>query len=799
MLRILPIPISTRAINVRFKLLVALSGLIAIIALFIYLYFPARLEQQATDALASRARGISEMTAYSAGPALYFGDSLAAEQVANGALKDVSVTYVVIEDADGSLFTDLRPGAVHHHPYPADSLRGSFTDDGCTFQTATAVKFNGRRIGTLYMGFDAEPMETLIEHSRAVVGLLSLAVFVGGIIVVFIISMMISVPLERMVNVAEDIAHGNLSRRVHSNSNDEIGRLAAAFNNMVAGLQTAQHELSEQDRHLEERVEERTRDLQQQVAERRRAEEALEGQRTFLRQVIDISPNYIFVKDRQGSFTLVNQMMADAYGNTVDGLIGKTDADFNNNADEVRAFLEDDRQVMDSGQERFVPEELVTDAQGRRRWWQTIKRPLMSPDGVARQVLGVATDITDRKQAEEALRASEEQLRQALKMEAIGKLAGGVAHDFNNILAVIMGRCEIMLATMRPDDPLLAPVREVDAAASRASALTRQLLAFSRRQVLEPRPLSMNACVENMKTMLQRLIGENIYFQSQLDPQAGTVLADPGQIEQVIMNLVVNARDAMPNGGTLTISTGNCHTKDLSTHASYDIPVGEYVFIAVTDNGQGMDDSTRGHVFEPFFTTKGTGKGTGLGLSTVYGIVKQSNGHILLESALGKGSTFTILLPRTEGIVEESAPVAVTTLAGKVKPGQTVLLIEDEEGVRQLVEQTLTMTGYTVIPASNGIEALELASAESRTIDLVITDVVMPGLNGPDVVAQLKKTRPNLRIIFMSGYADLGIVNDDILAAGHALLQKPFRLETLRNLVAETLAAGGSAVPVETV
>jgi PAS domain S-box-containing protein len=530
--------------------------------------------------------------------------------------------------------------------------------------------------------------------------------------------------------------------------------------------------------------------LQEEVHERQRAEEALEAQRSFLRQIIDINPNYVFVKDRHGRYTLANQLMAEAYGTTVEELTGKTDAHFNSNAEEVSAFLLDDLHVMDTLQEKFVPEELVTDSTGRRRWWQTIKRPLLSADGVARQVLGVATDITVRKQAEEALRASEEQLRQATKMEAIGQLAGGVAHDFNNILAVIMGRSEIMLGTMQPDNPLLAPVREIDAAASRASALTRQLLAFSRRQVLEARPLSLNACVENMKTMLQRLIGENIQFSTILDPKAGTVLADPGQVEQVIMNLAVNARDAMPNGGTLTVRTGNRMLGGES-----DTPTaGPFVFVSVSDTGHGMDASTRDHMFEPFFTTKAAGKGTGLGLSTVYGIVKQSSGHILVDSAPGAGTTFTILLPRTEGIVEDNPVPTVRATGYPIRSGQTILLVEDEEGVKQLVEQTLTMAGYAIISASNGVEALECAQPTSREIDLVITDVIMPGLSGPDVVAQLQVARPDIRVIYMSGYADLGVVHENILGEGHALLQKPFRLDTLRNLVAETLAADPGTV-----
>jgi len=785
-----PISVTLPSVRVRTKLVVALAALIGVIALFIFLYFPARLKSQATGALISRAHSVADMTAYSASAALYFEDQEAGTQIASGALRDLTVEYVVIEDSLGGVFAEIRPGQAKLHGYHLPGGNGNFSADKSRYQTQTPIEFNGKLLGTLYMGFDCSELNELMAQSRAATGLLSVAVFLGGLIAVFAISTMIAAPLERVVEAAEAVAAGNLARRAVVDRDDELGRLATAFNHMVGSLQSAQIELSEQNRHLEERVANRTRDLQEEVGERQRAEEALEGQRSFLRQIIDINPNFIFVKDRNGRFTLVNQVMAEAYGTTVEGLTGKSDADFNSNIDEVNAFRRDDLSVMETLQEKFVREESVTDSTGRHRWWQTIKRPLLSADGVARQMLGVATDITVRKQTEEALRVSEEQLRQATKMEAIGQLAGGVAHDFNNILAVIMGRSEIMLATMQPDNPLQAPVREIDAAASRASALTRQLLAFSRRQVLESRPLSLNACVENMKTMLQRLIGEHIQFSTILDPQAGTVLADPGQIEQVIMNLAVNARDAMPTGGTLTVRTGN-----RSLEGPSDAPMPRpFVFVSVTDTGHGMDASTRDHIYEPFFTTKAAGKGTGLGLSTVYGIVQQSSGQIVVESAPGAGTTFTILLPRTEGNVEDP-PVQPAHATGRpIREGQTILLIEDEEGVRQLVEQTLTMAGYEILAASNGVEALKCAQPLSRVIDLVISDVIMPGLSGPDVVAQLQIARPSIRVIFMSGYADLGVVHENILGEGHALLQKPFRLDALRQLVAETLASDPSPI-----
>ena len=390
------------------------------------------------------------------------------------------------------------------------------------------------------------------------------------------------------------------------------------------------------------------------------------------------------------------------------------------------------------------------------------------------------SDITERKHLEQ-------QLRQAQKMEAIGQLAGGIAHDFNNMLTVISGYSELVLATLPPGDPQRGNIEQIKQAGERAAALTRQLLAFSRRQVLEPKVLDLNAVATNMDKMLQRLIGENIALVTVLKPGLGRVKADPGQVEQVIMNLAVNARDAMPRGGKLTIETADVELDEAYARNHITVKPGPYVMLAVSDTGCGMDAQTQTRVFEPFFTTKEKGKGTGLGLSTVYGIVKQSGGYIWVYSEVGRGTTCKIYLPRVEEALGTSQPGAFP--ASVLRGSETVLLAEDEEVVRSLASRVLRENGYTVLEASNGEEALQLCAQQRGTIRLVMTDVVMTGMSGRELAERLHVAHPEMTVLFTSGYTDEAVVRHGILDTGVAFLQKPFTPDALLHKVREVLDA----------
>ena len=565
-------------------------------------------------------------------------------------------------------------------------------------------------------------------------------------------------PLRALASTSQRLSAGDLNAgKPSASSVGEVGQVERALDRMADTLQWRRAKAQE-------------------------AEEALRESEARYRCLIEGSIQGIYVQ-KASRIGFANTAMARIFGYDNPGQLVGQDSQILVAPGE-RTRLEMHRAALLAGREtppRYEYQGLRRD--GTLIWIECLVSVVSWDGGPA--ILGTFLDISERKRAEEALREQEGQLRQAHKMEAVGRLAGGIAHDFNNLLTVIRGRSEILLRRLAPDIPWRQDIDLIEQTAERAAALTRQLLAFSRKQVLQPKVLELNAVVAGMDPILRRLIGEHIELVWLPGSALSCVRADPGQLEQVVMNLVVNARDAMPRGGRLTLETGSVELDDAFVRRNPGARAGTHVMLAVTDTGVGMNEFTKAHLFEPFFTTRGRGKGTGLGLATVYGIVRQSGGYIHVESELGRGATFRIYLPRVEAVAEdvEPSPPAARPLEGR----ETVLLVEDEDTVRGWAREVLDMYGYTVLEASNGIEALGVAERHDGGIHLLLTDVVMPHMSGRELADRLSPMRPEMKVLYMSGYTDEAIVHHGVLTAGTALIQKPFGVDALAEKVREVL------------
>jgi PAS domain S-box-containing protein len=577
--------------------------------------------------------------------------------------------------------------------------------------------------------------------------LLLASTFAFGAIILHLLERVV---ISRVANLTDDItqigASGDLSARLVVTGKDELAYLGTSINGMLEDLERSQ---------LDRR----------------------EG-RTRLAVMIERMPAVLWTTDKDLRFTSGMGAGLEALGLKNGELIGVRLFDH---------FHTDDPQSppIEAHGKALLGESVTFEMEWNKRIFEAHVQPLRSNEGEILGVIGVALDITDRKHLAD-------QLRQSQKMQAVGELAGGVAHDFNNLLMVMKGHAEMLLDRLAGGSAEFQNAEQIHQAAERAAGLTRQLLAFSRKQVLQPRVLDMNEAVAGMIQMVSRIVGDNIELAFLPGPNLGCVKADPSQIEQVVLNLVVNARDAMSNGGRLTIETTNIDLDRSYATSHAIVDPGPYVMLTVSDTGCGMDAETQARIFEPFFTTKGPGRGTGLGLATVYGVVKQSGGYIWVYSELQHGTTFKVYLPRVaasaEKLVAEKRPAAPS-------PGtETILFVEDEDNVRELVSEYLKARGYTVIEAPDGIKALELAKQHSGAIQLLITDVVMPKLSGRELATKITASRENLKVLYISGYTDDSIFRHGVLEGGMSFLQKPFNLKALAEKVREVLDGVPAAV-----
>ena len=532
--------------------------------------------------------------------------------------------------------------------------------------------------------------------------------------------------------------------------------------------------------------------IKNHLAERTRAEDAFRETSRTLHALIEASPLAVVVSDASGTVHVWNPAAVRMFGWTEEETIGHPNPLLSSEGNpELRATC-----TLVLHGERFSN----TKIRGRARAGSEIflafsGAPLLDARGEIASMMAIMTDITDARKAEEALHRSEEHLRQSMKMEAVGKLAGGVAHDFNNLLSVITGYSELLLTRTDGRNPARREIEEIHKAGERAAALTQQLLAFSRRQILKPKRLRMGEVVENLGKMLRRLIGEDIDFATELQDDLWTVRADPNQIEQILMNLCINARDAMPTGGMLVVSTENVTLDAPLVERELSIPPGRYATLRVADNGNGMDEEILSRIFEPFFTTKDQGKGTGLGLATVYGIVKQSEGYIRVVSTPGEGTTFCVYLPAVEGKEFETEEERPEAEFASPSGNRTILLVEDEEMVRELAVEIFQGAGYTVLDAPNGTAALAICDRHEGCIDLLVTDLVMPGMNGIELARRVRDSRPGIPVLFMSGYAEDAKERLGALEDGRDFLQKPITPMKLSRKVREIFSERAEGIP----
>jgi PAS domain S-box-containing protein len=680
---------------------------------------------------------------------LVFKDPDSARTTLEALTAEPHVTSAAIYTPDGALFASYaRTGAPGPPRRPAAS-RGTghvFTSDRLV--VFRAVEFDSGTIGTVLIESDLTAMTARLERYAVIaLGVLLLSFLVAHW-TASRLQAVITGPVQHLAATADAVStRRDYSVRAAARGRDELGQLTLAFNQMLGEIQ---------EREL-----------------------ALQASEEKYRLLFEANPNPMWVYDPATlTFLAVNQAAVRLYGYSRDEFLAMTIKEIRPPQD-VPALLEALQQAPAA----------ISRTDGlwrhRRKSGAAFEVEIASSailfDGVAARLV-MAADVSEKKKLES-------QLLQAQKMEAIGRLAGGVAHDFNNLLGVITGYSDLLGKTLAPESAGHRRLEQIKKAANRAAGLTRQLLAFSRKEVIQPKVLDLNEVVVDVEKMLHRLIGEDVNLVTRLEKDLGRVQADRGQIDQIILNLAVNARDAMPQGGDLWIETSNVELDEayLRTHA--DVHPGRYVLLAVSDTGEGMDAETLSHVFEPFFTTKAEGKGTGLGLSTVFGIAKQSGGHVSVYSEPGRGTTFRVYLPRIDA---EAGSQAAASSAPPPRGSETVLLVEDAEALRPMIHEILESAGYSVLESSDPQEAVLRAATHDGPLDLVLTDVVMPHMSGPDLVKLVQENRPSVKVLFMSGYTNDAIGKQGVIAPGVNVLQKPFSSEGLLNSVRAALDHGPS-------
>jgi signal transduction histidine kinase/ActR/RegA family two-component response regulator len=701
---------------------------------------------------------VRDMIGANSTAALAFNDQAGAKEIL-AALKPLSdVRLGCVFDAKGQLFASYQRAGERERCPRSPMPDGISLAEG-VFSQSSAVMLDNERIGTLHLVASQTTLWNRLRLSALVLAIAVAASTLAAYLLSSRLQRLVSRPILDLATTAGHISERrDYTLRAPQHSTDEVGVAVGAFNHMLDRIQDA-------DRALRE------------------AGQQSRKQAQFLASILDNMGEGLVVIDQQGEVLVWNAAAKRIVGPSPVGI------GFEQWPRHLGVLRDANQAPLDAGDlplARALRGEVVTDQElyleptlvPRGRWVNASARPLRDEHGNLLGAISVFRDISLQKQAELELKASEAQLRQSQKMDAVGQLAGGIAHDFNNLLTAICGYGSFAHELLPPHHAARKDIEEVLKAAERAATLTHQLLAFSRKQVLAPRLLDLNAALRASEQMLRRLIGENIDLSVRCGANLGRVVADSGQIDQVILNLALNARDAMPRGGRLTIQTSNVQVQAPAAHGQGNAPAGSYTKLTVSDTGVGMSEAVQARIFEPFFTTKAPGKGTGLGLSTVYGIVQQSGGHITVSSREGVGTTFDVYLPCTESGPADTVAPPPASMA-MPRGSETILLAEDEEQVRNLGQAILTKLGYEVLVARDGVEALELQARHQGSIHLLISDVVMPRMSGDELAQRLLERVPGIRILFVSGYTADATLSSHLPANELTLIPKPFTAELL--------------------
>ncbi|MDX1395757.1 MAG: ATP-binding protein [Gemmatimonadota bacterium] len=746
------------------KLAALFSIVFAAIAVILNIYLPQKFEDQARASLDVRGEAIANLAAYTVQPVMDVDRRDGLEEALGAVLQSSAVEYVAATDGRGRLLASA--GALDA------AFDGPFTSQGLVREGDARAHITIVNIpsvqgpsGRLTLALSAAPFEAAGREGRWTAAVVSVGILVFGLLAVAAISGNVTRPLVAMVGAAERIASGDLGHRAEEGGEDEVGQLAAAFNRMVDRVQEGQKAV-------------RVRNAQ-------------------FRRILDHLPVEVALLDPDGRYVYVNPAgtSVEASGREVIGHTAEEtwrargiEAQCDTPPSEAVRRCVENRVPVQSNVVLRLPG-------GSERHLIRGYAPVFAKSGAAQQVIVFALDVTDRVAAETALRESEAKLMQAAKMESIGRLAGGVAHDFNNLLTAILGHCELLLMDMEEGDPNRDSAEEITRASNRAAELTRRLLTFSRKQATNPEPLDLNDIVADMQRMLERLIGHEVSLEFRPHPDIGRILADATQVEQVVLNLAVNARDAMPKGGSLSIETGEIEVEEGDVvGATGELEAGPYVTLSVTDDGVGMDEEMMSLIFDPFFTSKGPNEGTGLGLATVFDILKAGGGTVTVDSVPGRGTTFRVYFPRTDD--ERPDPVELDTGGGLVveRGSENVLIVEDQEAVLSAAISILERAGYRVKGTTNPEDAVAFARRSKDPIHLVLTDVVMPGMSGPELADALAFVSPGTAVLYMSGYTGDALQTRGVLDPEVRIVEKPFVAADLCRAVRECLDEAHRAV-----